>query len=117
MTTFALPPWVLWWMAFLPPLGQFQEGHPGRGIAIGALEALSLGTAIAANVQLHAWRAPGDTFPGHTDAARTLKALNYVSVVVLVVTVAAGIIDGVANYGAEPDDAHTARLDGLGFRF
>jgi hypothetical protein len=104
-------------LTFLPPLGQFQEGHTGRGIAVGALEALSLGTAIATKVQLSAWRQPGDIYGSHTNTARTLQALNYVSVIVLVATVAAGIIDGVASYGAERDDTQTARLDGWGLRF
>jgi hypothetical protein len=101
-------------LAFLPPLGQFQSGHKARGITIAALEVLSLGGAIATNVQLHAWdKYPGHTFApprgqtgeNHADAAKTLKTLNYVSVAVLAATVIVGIVDGVASYTAvDPED-------------
>jgi len=105
-------------LALLPPLGQFQNGHKRRGIAIATLEVVTAGAAIATNLQLRAWvHQPGDTFPGHTDQARTLKAINVLSVVALVLTVAYGIVDGITNYGGEPDEAQTARLDGFGFRF
>jgi hypothetical protein len=114
-------------LAFLPPLGQFQAGHNARGITIAALEVLSLGGAIATNVQLHAWdKYPGHTFdpppdtPGehHSADARILQSLNYVSVAVFAATVIVGIIDGVASYAAvEPDETaptSTSLLDVLG---
>jgi hypothetical protein len=117
-------------LAFLPPLGQFQSGHKARGITIAAVEVLSLGGAIATNLQLHAWdkQYPGHTFapppgePGvsHAETAKTLKTLNYVSVAVLVATLIVGIVDGVASYTAnEPEDAGTSVADvlGRGLRF
>jgi hypothetical protein len=107
-------------LALLPPLGQFQNGHRARGIAIGALEVLSLGTAIATKLQLTAWARAGQTFGDHTDAAHTLKTINVVSVVVLALTVVAGIVDGVANYGAEREEpAGPSRAEGSrdGLRF
>jgi len=104
-------------LALLPPLGQFQNGHKRRGIVIATLEALTAGAAIATNLQLHAWVQPGDTFGVHTDQARTLKTINVLSVTALVLTVAFGIVDGITNYGSEPDEPQTARVDGLGFRF
>jgi hypothetical protein len=116
-------------LAFLPPFGQFQSGHKARGITIAALEVLSLGTAIATDLQLHAWdKYPGHTFappPGqpevnHVDGARILKPLNWVSISVLVATVIVGIVDGVASYTAvEPEDTGTSVADvlGRGFRF
>jgi hypothetical protein len=108
-------------LAFLPPFGQFQSGHKARGITIAALEVLSLAGAIATNLQLRAW----DKYPGHTfmppegqpgesyaDEARTLKALNYVSVAVLATTVIVGIIDGVASYTAvDPEETGTSVAD------
>jgi hypothetical protein len=108
-------------LAFLPPLGQFQSGHTARGITIAALEVLSLGGAIATDVQLHAWdKYPGHTFmpplgqPGvsHAEAARTLKSLNYVSVALLAATIIVGIVDGVASYTAvEPEDTGASLAD------
>jgi hypothetical protein len=107
-------------LAFLPPIGQFQSGHKARGITIGALEVISLAGAIATNLQLHSWVHPDQTFFPHTETARTLRALNYVSVAVLVTTVIVGIVDGVASYTAvEPEDTGTSIADvfGRGYRF
>jgi hypothetical protein len=104
-------------LVFLPPLGQIQNGDTRRAIAIGALEALSLGTAIATKVQLNAWQGSDLTFPGHQDAAHTVKIVNNVSVAVLAVTVLAGIIDAAIDFGHNLDDKQTARLDGAGFHF
>jgi hypothetical protein len=114
-------------LAFLPPFGQFQAGHKARGITIAALEVLSLGGAIATNAQLHAWdKWPGHTFmspdglENHQENARTLKALNYVSVTVFAATLLLGAIDGVASYLAvEPEDEGTsvANIFGRGLRF
>jgi hypothetical protein len=104
-------------LAFLPPFGQFQNGHRGRGLTIGALEVLSLGSAIATDVQLNMWKTPDDTFGTHHDQAKTVKTLNWLSVGVLVATVAVGIVDGVANYGDEVDEPRSARLDGFGLHF
>jgi hypothetical protein len=107
-------------LALLPPLGQFQDGHRARGITIGALEALSLGTAIATKLQLRAWSGPDQTFMGHVEAARTLRTVNVLSVAVLVLTVVLGIVDGVTNYGADDEDSGAGTLAdvwGPGLRF
>ncbi|HSZ82611.1 MAG TPA: hypothetical protein VLA14_10025 [Polyangia bacterium] len=115
-------------LALLPPAGQFQAGHKARGITLAAVEGLSLVGAIGTYAQLKAWRRPDDTFgppPGqtgtdHTSAAETLLALNKVSIIVLVATVAVGIVDGVASYFAvEPEDtgASVADVFGRGYRF
>jgi hypothetical protein len=98
---------------FLPPAGQFQNGHPGRGITIAALEVISLGTAITTLALLKHWEKPGHLFPGHTDDARALKIVNYVSVTALAATALFGIIDGIAHYSDPADDPPaptTARL-------
>jgi hypothetical protein len=114
-------------LAFLPPLGQFQSGHRARGITIAALEVLSLAGAVGTYLQLRAWEnpdhtfgpAPGETGPDHSDDARTLKALNAVSVAVFAATVIVGAIDGVASYYATDDEPSTSLADvfGRGYRF
>jgi hypothetical protein len=117
-------------LAFLPPFGQFQAGHRARGITIAALEVLSLSAAIATNLQLRAWdkEYPGHTFEpaegmmgeSHADAARTLKALNYVSVALFVTTVVVGIVDGVSSYmNVEPEETGSSVADVFagGYRF
>ena len=90
-------------LELLPPLGQFQDGHRARGYTILALEALSLGGAIATKVQLDSWASqyPDQTFGPHADAARTLKTLNAVSVAVLAATIVAGIVDGLVSYNSD----------------
>jgi hypothetical protein len=107
-------------LSFLPPLGQFQNGNPGRGWTIAALELISTGVAIGTYAQLKSWVNPRDqTFGPHTDDARTLRILNNVAIGVLVGTIAVAIIDGVANFGRDPDDHPLAWAGpgGVGFRF
>jgi hypothetical protein len=108
-------------LAFLPPVGQFQNGDRGRGIALAALEIVSAGVAIGTYAQLKSWINKADkTFPpDKTDEAHTLKVLNYVSIGVLVATIGFGIIDGVANFNRDQDEPPLAWLtpNGLGFRF
>jgi hypothetical protein len=94
---------------FLPPAGQFQNGHRGRAWTIVALEVLSLGAAVGTYLQLRAWVNPVDqTFEPHTDAARTVKAFNNVSVGVFAATVLVGIIDGVMNYNSDAEESSLA---------
>jgi hypothetical protein len=109
-------------LAFLPPLGQFQAGHKARGITIAALEVVTLGSAIATDLQLRSWdsETQGHTFGSHHDAAVTLKAINWVSIALFATTVAIGIVDGVASYVAvEPEDTGTSIADVFlgGYRF
>jgi hypothetical protein len=114
-------------LAFLPPFGQFQSGHKARGITIAALEVLSLAGAVGTYVQLRAWEnadhtfgpPPGETGTDHTDDARTLKALNAVSVAVFAATVIIGAIDGVVSYYAPDADEGKSLADvfGRGYRF
>jgi hypothetical protein len=116
-------------LAFLPPAGQFQAGHPARGITLATLEGLSLVGAVGSYLQLRAWdKYPGHTFgpppgqPGdnHADAARTLKAFNYVSIALFATTLVVGAVDGVASYYAvEPDEREQslAEVLGRGYRF
>lgn len=104
---------------FLPPVGQFQNGQTAKGWVIGALEVLSLGASIATYAQLRAWQHPDDTFGDRAGDARTFKTLNYLSVGVFAATVVLGIVDGIANYGADHDAETLSFLTpgGVGFRF
>ena len=108
-------------LACLPPIGQFQNGDRGRGLAVAALEIVSAGVAVGTYVQLKSWINKTDkTFPrDKTDEARTLKVLNYVSISLLIATIGYGIIDGVANFNRDEDEPPLAWLtpSGLGFRF
>lgn len=107
---------------FLPPLGQFQNGHRGRGYTIAALEIVSLAAAITSVVLLETWERPDKTF-GDSRAAETLRTVNWSSVGVLALTYVVGVIDGIANYGdpAPGSGTETARLEwspgGLRLRF
>jgi hypothetical protein len=93
---------------FLPPLGQFQNGQRARGMTIGALEMVSLGTMAATYAILKSWEHPGHTFPGREDDARALKFVNYVSLGVLAATYLFGVIDGIAHYPDSPAEDPSA---------
>jgi hypothetical protein len=107
-------------LSLLPPAGQFQNGNRGRGYALGAIELLSLGTTVGTYVQLKSWvDEANQTFPGHTETARTLKVVNNAAVGVFAATVIVGIIDGIANFDHDSDTPSFAFLtpNGIGFRF
>ena len=112
-------------LAFLPPAGQFQAGHKARGITLAAIEGISLAGAIGTYVQLRAWDTPDHTFitptANHQDSARTLSALNKVSIAVFATSLVVGIVDGLASYYAvEPEEQggqSLASVFGRGYRF
>jgi hypothetical protein len=114
------PPGKRFIWCFLPPVGQFQNGHRARGWTIATLEVVSLATAIGTYAQLKAWHNPtDDTFGPHTDDAHTLKTLNGVAVGVFAATIVIGIIDAVANYGDDHEERSVVKLSpgGLTLRF
>jgi hypothetical protein len=88
---------------FLPPMGQFQNGDRARGVTVGALELVSLGTAVTT----YAWLRQGE-HAGYThddpSQARALKIVNYAAVAVLAATYTFGVIDSLAHYGDTPDE-------------
>jgi hypothetical protein len=94
---------------FLPPAGQFQNGHRGRGFVIAALEVLSLAGAITSRVLLDRWSRPDHTFPDEGDA-HALKIVNYASVALLAATYVYGVLDGIAHHGDPPPEATGAEL-------
>lgn len=114
------PPGKRFIWCFLPPIGQFQNGHRARGWTIATLEFVSLGVAIGTYAQLKAWHNEADdTFGTHDDEARALKTLNYVSVGVLAATVIVGAIDAIANFGDDHEERSIVQLSpgGVTVRF
>ena len=88
---------------FIPPVGQFQNGHPARGIIIGGLEVASLATAITSYALLTSWEQPHHEFPGHPDAP-AMKVVNYASLGVLAATYLFGVLDGIGHYNDLPEE-------------
>jgi hypothetical protein len=88
---------------FVPPIGQFKNGDRGRGFVILGLEVASLATALTTRLVLGNWRRDHDEFPGHADAARTLRTLNQVSVGVLAAAWLVGVADAFLRSDREPD--------------
>ena len=90
---------------FLPPLGQFQNGHRGRAFLFGGLELISAATAVTTYSVLSRWEQPGHLFPGHENEAPTLKAVNWIALGVLGASYIAGVLDALAGYPDLPDEA------------
>ena len=89
---------------FLPPAGQFQNGHPVLGYTVAGLEFVSLATAVTTFSLLKHWRQPGDVF-ADPEQARATKIVDAVSVAVFAATYLFGVIDGIAHYSDPPDEA------------
>jgi hypothetical protein len=88
---------------FIPPIGQFQNGDRARGITVGAIELISLGTAVGTYAWLGQNKHPGYTYDNPTQA-KALNIVNYVAVAAFVATYAFGVIDGIAHYGDTAED-------------
>jgi hypothetical protein len=93
---------------FLPPVGQFKNGDPGRGTLFLALEVTSAAAAITTKLMLESWRLPNNTSK-HPDAAETLRIWNFVSVGVLAASYTAGVIDALLRSDREPADEERAQ--------
>mgnify|MGYP001765859006 CR=1 FL=1 len=112
---------VIW--AFIPPLGQFQNADNGKGWAILSVGVVSLATAGTTAYLLNTWQGLGDTQPGHTSTARTLKTVNWIATGVLAATYLYGVFDGLIGY-SRPLDPDKLALGlrvfpegGVGFAF
>lgn len=112
------------WWNLLPPIGQFKNGDDLRGYAILAVEAVSLGGAIATVIPLNAWRQPDGTykkklsdgtFEDRTATARSLRTWNHISVGVLAATWAIGVADAIIRSDREPDERTASESSSLGF--
>jgi hypothetical protein len=89
---------------FLPPVGQFKNGDPGRGAVFLTLEVAAAATAITTKGLLTGWCGEHNLCGSHTETAKTARAVNYISVGVLAATYAAGVIDAFVRSDREPDD-------------
>jgi len=88
---------------FIPPVGQFQNGHTARGLIIGGVEVASLAMTITSYALLTSWEQPHHEFTGHPEA-QTMKVVNFVSIGVLAATYFYGVLDGIGHYNDLPDD-------------
>jgi len=102
---------------FVPPVGQFQNGHTARGLIVGGVEVASIATAITSYALLSSWEQPHHEFTGHPEA-QTMKVVNFVSIGVLAATYFYGVLDGIGHYNALPDDTQVSvGPGGLTIRF
>ena len=83
-------------LAFLPPLGQFQNQTPARGWIIGGLEAASFGVALTTRLILADWMNAMRLCRGQPDPTpcNRMKLVNYISAGALTATWLVGVIDG-----------------------
>jgi len=102
---------------FVPPVGQFQNGHTARGLIVGGVEVASIATAITSYALLSSWEQPHHEFTGHPEA-QTMKVVNFVSIGVLAATYFYGVLDGIGHYNDLPDDTQVSvGPGGLTLRF
>ncbi|MEZ4368409.1 MAG: hypothetical protein R2939_19335 [Kofleriaceae bacterium] len=85
-----------WWLLNLvPPAGQLQNGERGRAALVGGSLALLLAAHVGSYALIRGWCDQGDRTCGtHTDAARTLRVVNWVSGVGAIATYVVGVVDG-----------------------
>lgn len=88
---------------FIPPIGQLQNGDRARGITVGAIELISLGSAAGTFAWLRQNERPGHTYLD-PNQAKSLRTVNYIAVAALVATYVFGVIDGIAHYGDPSED-------------
>ncbi len=87
------------WLNLLPPVGQFQNGHKGKGWLVLSLEVTFLAMDIATYfVARSIPRADGTVASEGKFTA--VKTLNYVSFSLLIGTVVYGIVDGFYYHAA-----------------
>jgi hypothetical protein len=82
-------------LAFLPPLGQFQNDTPVRGWIFAGLEVATFGAALTTRLVLEDWVDANGLCKGGNDPAscNRLKLFNVISVAALAATWTAGVID------------------------
>jgi hypothetical protein len=95
-------------LAFLPPLGQFQNGTPLRGLIFGSLEVATFAAALTTRLVLEDWVDENKACKGGSDPGpcNRLKVLNVISVAALAATWTAGVIDALIGLRT-PTDAPT----------
>ena len=108
-------------LAFLPPVGQFQNGDRARGFTLAAFE---VDLAGPGHRHLRPAEEPGSTNPTRPSPTTpttpsTLKIVNNVSVGLFAATVVVGIVDGLANFSHHDEEPPLASItpSGLTLRF
>jgi hypothetical protein len=97
-------------LAFLPPLGQFQNDTPGRGWLIAGLEVATAGTSLATFLMYKSRVNEMDLCTGTPDfdpePCDRLKLINVITGAAFVAVYAAGVIDGLLGFdGGEGGEA------------
>ena len=97
-------------LAFLPPLGQFQNGTPGRGWLIAGLEVATAGTSVATFLMYRSRVNEQDLCTGTPDfdpkPCDRLKMINLITGAAFVAVYAAGVIDGLMGFDdGDPDES------------
>jgi hypothetical protein len=92
-----------WALNLLPPLGQFQNQQPIKGIVIGSALGLFVAGNVASYFLLRSWcgsssRVCDDTGVDHTGAARQLRSINILSGVAAISLYLYGVVDGSRGY-------------------
>ncbi|WP_428263639.1 hypothetical protein [Haliangium sp.] len=111
---------------FLPPLGQFQNGHRTKGYVLAGLGTLALATNITTFAVLESWCddsgvCKSGSGASRTNAARRLKTVNLSSALVLVGVFVYGVYDGFRYYrpntapGGERVGVELAPIQGGGY--
>ncbi|HEY0714666.1 MAG TPA: hypothetical protein VGF45_18430 [Polyangia bacterium] len=97
-------------LAFLPPIGQFQNDTPKRGWLIGGLELVTLASAIGTRLVLSDWRGPNGECRGGGDTkpCNNLRLANWISVGAFATTWAIGVVDALANHPSSDEQIATA---------
>ena len=78
----------------LPPAGQLQNHEYKKGYTLLGVELALLALDVTSGSLLYSWRGAHQDFPGHADAARALRPVNWVSFGALAGVAIYAIIDG-----------------------
>jgi hypothetical protein len=99
-------------LAFVPPLGQFQNGTPGRGWLLAGLELATAGTSLTTFLMYRSRKNEMDLCTGTPDfdtkPCERLKTINIITGAAFLAVYAAGVVDGLMGF--EDGDAEEPRL-------
>ena len=89
-------------LAFVPPLGQFQNGTPGRGWLFAGLELATAGTSLTTFLMYRSRMNEMDLCTGTPDfdpkPCERLKTINIITGAAFLAVYAAGVVDGLMGY-------------------
>jgi hypothetical protein len=97
-------------LAFLPPLGQFQNDTPVRGWVIAGLEVATAGASLATFLMYHSRVNEMDLCTGtpnfDTKPCDRLKVMNLISIGAFIAVYAAGVVDGLVGFDdGDPEES------------